>query len=208
MTGSSQTSCILIEAWRVSNKISTPDKKFLPDRAGNNGDPTNKQATTFCPTAESLQSKMRPGPMPGGGRPEHPSAARLCIAAAKRRGHGNPSPLFRFEKSPRDQFAALFGRFVAFFTIFSAICRGAEWRCVSIQRIASRTAQAVKTRKHRSLFLSVAALLTLSTASMGHTSTASPNTRNNPQRPECRDTLDRVPSCFLKLGWSCSVPAP
>jgi hypothetical protein len=32
--------------------------------------------------------------------------------------------------------------------------------------------------KHRSLFLSVAALLTLSTASMGHTSTASPNTLN------------------------------
>ena len=28
------------------------------------------------------------------------------------------------------------------------------------------------------------------------------------KRPEYRDTLDRVPSCFLKPGWSCSVPAP
>ena len=56
--------------------------------------------------------------------------------------------------------------------------RGAEKRCVSIQRIASRTAQAVKTMKHRSLFLSVAALLTLFAASMGHTATASQNTLN------------------------------
>ena len=32
--------------------------------------------------------------------------------------------------------------------------------------------------KHRSLFLSAAALLTLFAASMGHTSTASPNTLN------------------------------
>jgi hypothetical protein len=49
----------------VSNKNSTPDEKFLPGRAGNNGDPTNKQAMTFFPTAESLQSEMRPVPMPG-----------------------------------------------------------------------------------------------------------------------------------------------
>ena len=58
------------------------------------------------------------------------------------------------------------------------MCRGAEYRCVSIQRIASPTAHAVKTMKHRSLFLSAAALLTLFAASMGHASTASQNTLN------------------------------
>jgi hypothetical protein len=49
----------------VSNKNSAPDEKFLPGRAGDKGDPTNNPAMAFFPTAESLQSKMRPGPMPG-----------------------------------------------------------------------------------------------------------------------------------------------
>jgi len=37
----------------------------------------------------------------------------FCLAR-----EGDPSPLFRFEKSPRGHFTALFDRFVAFFIIF------------------------------------------------------------------------------------------
>jgi hypothetical protein len=153
----------------VSNKNSAPDEKFLPGRAGDKGDPTNKQATTFCPTAESLE-KVRCGLGRCRGRPEHPFAARPCTAAVKReRTLRSPPPLFRFKKSPGGQFTALFDRFVAFFTIFSAMWRGTDYRYVSIQRIALPTAHPVTTGKYRSLFFSAAALLTLLTASTGPT---------------------------------------
>jgi hypothetical protein len=63
----------------VSNKNSAPDEKFLPGRAGDKGDPTNKQAMAFCPTAENLQSKMRPEPMPGqAGAPIRGTAVHRC----------------------------------------------------------------------------------------------------------------------------------
>jgi hypothetical protein len=43
----------------------------------------------------------------------------FCVAR-----EGLPSPLFRFEKSPRGQITALFECLVAFFIIFIAVCRG------------------------------------------------------------------------------------
>ncbi len=187
-------------------KISTPNEKFYPPA------PATKVTRQTIKPRRSFRRpkvcKVRCDLCRCRGRLEHPFAARSYTAAAKRERTSRFHPRFFGSKKAPVTSSPRFLAVSSHFLRFLVRCAGGrvEVRWSPTDRLTNRPSREnYETPFSLSLGRRPADLVCREHGSHLH---RHPEHPQHLQRPRCRDTLNRVPSCFLKPGWSCSVPAP